>query len=52
MGVCVSWILIFELVGFFFYILRRVYGQDEFPAGYDALSQFGFGIRVIGGVVI
>ena len=46
MGVCVFSILILELV--VFYILHLLYGQDDFPAGCDALSQFGFGIRVIG----
>jgi hypothetical protein len=44
--VCEFTILILELV--LFYILRLLYGQDDFPAGCDALSQFGFGIRVIG----
>jgi hypothetical protein len=46
MGVCVFSILILELV--VFYILRLLYWQDDFPAGCDALSKFGFGIRVIG----
>jgi hypothetical protein len=51
-GVCVFSILILELVvffvGFFFNILRLLYGQDDFPAGCDALSQFGFSYLIIG----
>jgi hypothetical protein len=38
--------------GSFLYILRPLYGQDDFPAGCDALSQFGFWDKGHWGVVI